>query len=828
MARGECMSLLSLLTDILYVGHSLVGPNLPALVQGALIRQGDPAAIVQAHVINGASLRYNWDNADDAEGVNARARLETGVDVLILSESVPLAEQIAWNDTVGQIVAFGGLARAANPDTRIFIYEAWHSLKSGPGTVIEGDAGAGAPWRARIDADAAVWRDLAAAASTRIGGAPVQVIPAGQAMARLSDAIDAGDVPGFDSITQFFADDIHPNGKGLYFLALVHAASIDGKDPRDLPPLLTRTWQNRDSVISDGLARVLQRIAHDVVQSAPVVAAGPAPDAPDLIAEETLVPATQVAAIDAQLPPTLTPVTNPALSLGLAGVNDWSVQQPFLDVMKTARVWTGHLQGQWGGFEYDRLVAEGFIDAQGWPLAIPPNVSGLSTLILTQLPEDAFGVAGDYVLTYQGTGTLIVEGRATDVQPSPGRITFAFTPGEGSVVLTLTATDATDPVRGIRVVRADRADLLATGAIFNPDWIARLRGAQGLRFMDWMATNNATLSTPADRPKPGDATYARNGVPIEIMVALANQLQADPWFTIPHLADDALVRLYATTVRDTLAPDLRATVEFSNEVWNWQFAQAAWADAQGLDRWGQKDTWVQYYALRASQVADIWTQVYGDQAPTRLRRVIATQTGWYGLEDQILNAPLVIAEGRPAPATHFDAYAVTGYFSALLGSEGKRDAVLDWLAQSQTADPARPYDLAVTLAAAELRDGATTGDPTDSLKQVLTELLPYHADIAKRAGLDLVMYEGGTHVVGYGALVDDAALTAFFNHLNYSPEMGALYGDLLAGWAAVSDAPFNAFVDVATPDKWGSWGALRHLGDDSPRWRSLATGCGGC
>jgi hypothetical protein len=817
------MSLLSLLTDVLFVGHSLVGPNLPALVEGALIRQGDASAVVQAQVINGASLRYNWDNPDEAEDVNAHGVLANGVDVLILTEAVPLAEQLRWNDTVGQIAAFGGLAREANPETRIYLYETWHSLKSGADTVIDGDAGAGVPWRERIDADAAVWRDLATAASARLDGAPVQIIPAGQAMGRLSDAIEAGAVPGHDSIAQFFVDDLHPNGKGLYFLALVHAAMIDGKDPKGLPPLLTRTWQNRDAVISDGLARALQRVARDAVQAAPVIVATPAPDTADLIAEDTL-----ASVPDAAQPTPLTKVTNPALSFGLAGVNDWSVQQPFLDVMKTARVWTGHLADQWGGFEYDRLVAEGFIDAQGWPRGIPPGVTGLSTLILTQLPADAVGVAGDYVLTYQGTGTLVVEGRATDVQASPGRITFAYTPGEGSVVLTLTATDAADPVRGIRVVRADRADLLATGAIFNPDWLARLRGVQGVRFMDWMATNNSTLSSADDRPEPDDATYTRNGVPVEVMVALANELQADPWFTIPHLADDALVRLYARTVRDTLAPDLQASVEFSNEVWNWQFAQATWAEEQGQARWGQPDTWVQFYALRASEVADIWADVFAEQAPTRLRRVIATQTGWYGLEDQILNAPLVIAEGAAAPATHFDAYAVTGYFSALLGSDAKRDALQDWIAQSRAADPEQPYALAVTLAAAELRDGATTGDATDSLKQVLTEMLPYHAKVARDHRLDLVMYEGGTHVVGYGAQVDDADLTAFFNHLNYSPEMAALYDALMAGWAKISDAPFNAFVDVSAPDKWGSWGALRHLGDENPRWQALAAGCGAC
>lgn len=90
------------------------------------------------------------------------------------------------------------------------------------------------------------------------------------------------------------------------------------------------------------------------------------------------------------------------------------------------------------------------------------------------------------------------------------------------------------------------------------------------------------------------------------------------------------------------------------------------------------------------------------------------------------------------------------------------------------------------------------------------------------------MYEGGSHVVGYGPVMEDAELTGFFQQLNYAPEMGALYDRLLKGWSALTDAPFNAFVDVYRPGKWGSWGALRHLGDDNPRWQALAKGCHGC
>ena len=35
------------------------------------------------------------------------------------------------------------------------------------------------------------------------------------------------------------------------------------------------------------------------------------------------------------------------LAYGLNGVTDWTVQQAFLDVFKTARTWHGHTESQW-------------------------------------------------------------------------------------------------------------------------------------------------------------------------------------------------------------------------------------------------------------------------------------------------------------------------------------------------------------------------------------------------------------------------------------------------------------------------------------------------
>ncbi|PZQ51491.1 MAG: hypothetical protein DI556_04850 [Rhodovulum sulfidophilum] len=508
----------------------------------------------------------------------------------------------------------------------------------------------------------------------------------------------------------------------------------------------------------------------------------------------------------------------PALGMGLSGVVDWSTEQPFIDVMKTARPWVGHLPGQWGGWEHADLARAGALDADGWPRFIPPELGGISTLFLTGQPEAATGLAGRYRLTYEGEGEIALEGRVTRVTRRPGEIRFDYAPGEGFVLLGIRSSDPRGTgayLRNIRVVAERDIDLFEAGAVFNPRWIARIRGIRAARFMDWMDTNDSEQVDWADRPRPGDYTYARVGVPVEVMVALANQLAVDPWFTMPHRATDAYARAFAEYVRDHLDPRRKTYVEWSNEVWNWQFGQTDWALEQARARWGADapgDAFMQYAGLRAAEVARIWTEVFGPRAD-RLTRVVATQTGWLGLEAPLLEAPLYVAEdpgrNRP-PAEAFDAYAVTGYFGNLLGG-AKAPLVRGWLAEGD----------AEAKAVRELRDGALSGEPGDSLEALVGRYWPYQAEVARRHGLELVMYEGGTHVVGTGPAADDTALTDFLIGLNYSEAMGRLYDELLDGWRAAGGTLFNAFVDVAGPSKWGSWGALRHLDDATPRWDAL-------
>lgn len=534
-----------------------------------------------------------------------------------------------------------------------------------------------------------------------------------------------------------------------------------------------------------------------------------------------------------------------ALAMGLAPVRDWSTQQPFLDVFKTARRWIGHRPGQWGGLEFGTLDALGMLDADGWPLRIPSDLGSIGTLILTDMPEESV-LAGRYVLRFDGSGIVEVAGRAQNKRYGEGEVRFDYTPGPGPVEIRIQRSDRRgtgDHVRNIRVAREEDWPALEAGALFRPGWLEMLRGCSSVRFMDWMNTNGSEQGNWDIRPKPGDFSYSRHGVPVEVMVALTHELGCDGWFNIPHLADDTYVRSMAEAVKAQMAPGSRAYVEYSNELWNWQFLQTEWADARGLERWGEQHRVAQFHGMRAAEVARLWSDVFSGADRARLVNVIATQTGWLGLERDILGAPLYVAENpgsnRP-PHEAFDAYAVTGYFGHMLGTEAYVDVLHGWLEESRAAAQAEGaarglsgqalddhiaahrFDLAVQRAVQELRDGSVTGMEGDTLGDLLGRVLPYHAGVAEAHGLDLIMYEGGSHVAGVGAQANDEALTEFFIHLNYTAEMGALYEELLQGWAALTPGAFNHYSDMQAPSKWGSWGALRYPGDANPRWDALA------
>lgn len=626
----------------------------------------------------------------------------------------------------------------------------------------------------------------------------------------------------------FYTDDAPHGTPSLYFLAamVTYAALYDEQPPEGYRP---PTTLHPDIV--DKYAEIAGFIWSQMPQKQALDRALEA--APTAVAEQTEAAPDLPERLPVALPPSgLRPEGVPVLGMGLNGISDWSTQHPFLDHAKTARGWVGHKEGQWGAVSTEELRAGGYLDENGWPVRVPEGVLALESVMFTDQPEAATHLAGSYVLTYEGQGDLKLTGRAKRARYSEGRVEFTYSPGEGLVGMQLTKIDASDPIRNIQVIHTDHLEMYEAGAIFNPAWIAKIEDARSVRFMDWMMTNGSPVISWEDRPRMSDASWTQWGVPIEVMIRLANQIGADPWFTLPHMADDAYIRAFAEQVKAGLDPRLKAHVEFSNEVWNQIFPQARWARDNATELWGESDTgWMQFYGMRAAQVMDIWSDVFGDEAEARLVRVVSTHTGWPGLEEDILRAPLAFLQLGKFPQDSFDAYAVTGYFGYELGTDEWAGRMTQWLNQSEEiavrageAQGLRRVALREFVKKARFEAAiapVTLALQEGSLRELTEEIFPYQAGVARKARLRLIMYEGGTHVTGHGPQVNDERLTDFLTEFNYSPEMAKLYELLLAGWVQAGGTMFNAFVDVAPATKWGSWGALRHLDDQNPRWDML-------
>jgi hypothetical protein len=716
--------------------------------------------------------QWSYDPGPAPWDPDARAFRMAGFDTIVLNvgnwmQAAPPDEDVWGGAPLPPALrlldwADGQMAATAAP--RVLVYEGWAEME---GMIDFPPTRRGlARWHRWQTGGYADWHDDFVERLAEGSGLTVELIPVARILSTLMTE------PPLDALpAEAFFTDAAPHGTPLTYLlaAMVTHATLWGETPPaielspTLPPELAANYP-----------ALAQRLAELAGASPP-----------------------EEAALD------------PGLGINVNGVSDWSSQLPFLDHMKTARPFMGHEDGVFAAWEAPALTAAGHLSPEGWPISLPPGVTMLETFVLTDMPEAARGLAGRYLLSWEGTGEVTVFGRAADIaREGTNALRFAYTPGPGSVAVRVTAVDPADPIRAMTLVREDQAELLAAGAVFNPDWTARIRDLRALRFLGWQAPNGSPETSWDDRPEPSDATWAEpNRVPVEVMVRLANELGADPWFTLPTAADDGYVRAFATYVRDHLDPRLVVHAEWSNELWNWIFPEAAWARDRAQARWGAglpEDAWMQYAGLRAAEVADIWAEVFAAE-PHRLIRVVGVHTGWPGLEGAVLDAPLAVAEGRRPPAESFDAYAVTGYFGASAGSEENAARLRAALAQGGEE------------AAAALLDGIVAAD----LDHWAAQTLPHHARVAAARGLALVAYEGGPHIVGHGAVTQDEALTALFTSYSYTAAMAAHHDRLRDAWAAAGGTLFMAFVDIGRPSRWGSWGALRHPWDRNPRWDAL-------
>ncbi|MBS3936166.1 MAG: hypothetical protein KGZ43_08320 [Sulfuritalea sp.] len=454
--------------------------------------------------------------------------------------------------------------------------------------------------------------------------------------------------------------------------------------------------------------------------------------------------------------------------INLHGVRYWSPTLPFKDVFKQAGPWIPQRAGSdtWNTGEPIDL------DATGWIRSLRPGQEAATVVLLgPHVP------AGRYLLTYDGEGEIFVglDGKIVD---RDGRRLVVEVRPKNSLILKVLKTNPTDPLRNIRLAMPDEARGAETSP-FNPAYLDYLRGFRVLRFMDWANANEKVSAEWAERTTIRHATQQQDrGVALEYMIDLAATLEANPWFNVPHAASDHYVRNMARLIRTRLPRQLKFYLEYSNEVWNGMFPQHQYA-AQEAARHGLRDA-DEFYLQRSLQIFRIFAEEFGGS--DRFVRVLGGQAVHLHRAGRLLS--------RPGLANGIDAYAIAPYFGHDL---------------HRAAQPGSNPDTLMALLAEDL----------EKTRRVIRA----NVELARKAGVVLIAYEGGQHVTNPPDKKD------FCLAANRHPQMEALYARYMDIWEEETQGALMVlFADMSTYGQFGCWGLSEFHGQSlqaAPKLRAV-------
>ena len=488
----------------------------------------------------------------------------------------------------------------------------------------------------------------------------------------------------------------------------------------------------------------------------------------------------------------VSPTANARLGINLAGIVDWSTEFPFVDLFKQSRAW--FVEGKEPA-SLDLKNSGLQIDAEGWVSQLPLGM--VASTIISSLDNGHFP-SGDYVILYEGEGEIQIPHHSVQ-SAKTGRIVINVNGQKGAFRLDIIKTNPQNYLKNIRVI-PKQLEATYQKNPWNPDFLSRWQGVACIRFMDFMATNNSPQVNWNDRPQPKDASYGSKGVPLELMIDLANRLNTEPWFGLPHQANDDYIKQFASTVKASLNPHLRAWVEYSNEVWNGGFEQNAYAAKQGLRLKLAPQAWeaaCKYTAYRSVQIFNIWQQVFGlDKVDkhTHFVRVLAAQAAYSGVAEQVLSFEQA--------AKQSDVLAIAPYINFSV-SPNADDGITDKIVANWSLDKLFDHLSKVIM-------------------PMTVQWIQSNKKVADQYGLKLVAYEAGQHLVGVAGAENNDQLTQLFLKANADARMGELYTQYLNAWANNGGDLLCHYNSVGTWSKWGSWGLLQYYNDKpTPKFKAV-------
>jgi hypothetical protein len=468
-----------------------------------------------------------------------------------------------------------------------------------------------------------------------------------------------------------------------------------------------------------------------------------------------------------------------ALGTNIGGVNWWNNSRSHANL-----ILGNHWQAAYkDGPLFD--VTPDLLTADGWMKPMPSGARAFLTLSHPNFHNRNVEI----ICRYDGKADFDVVNLSMISDEHPGKGSYRFrwqtlAPSEDptaptNIFLEIKNIDPVNPIRNIDCREAGMDPKLR----FNPEFIDSLRGYKVIRYLAGMNQSQVPTLTWAARKQVTNASVETDdGMPVEDLVAMANEAHVSPWFILPWQADDDYQRRFAAYVHANLDPTLVAHVELANEVWNYSTAIATRVQNEGVALKLSSNPYealFRRYGQRLTEVMKIWTATYKDR-PKSLVRIVATQAVNPDTSEMVLS--------YADTAKWVDALAIAPYFgfdTTQYPSNRDTTRFFEWL------------DTDIDLA-------------LDRVKQ-------QHA-VADSYDLRLITYEAGQHLV----LPNDVAL---LKSLNRDPRMETAYRRYIDGWRDRVGDMMVLMQDITPIGGAGAWGLREYLGqplDQAPKARAVA------
>ncbi len=463
------------------------------------------------------------------------------------------------------------------------------------------------------------------------------------------------------------------------------------------------------------------------------------------------------------------PVTPTAIGINLGGISHFSTQRAFAN-LAIGSFWLEAGPTHYVDFPKSGLTPDGGI------AKLPDGETAILGLALPDTGPQGVTIG----CTWAGQGTVAMTRDTVIVKQSANSLQFRWTNdwrNPTSIDFRVSAVNPQDPIRQIDC----RETTTPRSAVFDPAFVAALRGFKVIRFMDWQRTNDNEVESWATRNQPGSILLAQgDGIAVEHMLALANELGADPWFCMSWNADAGYIEHFAQYVHDHLPPGRHVYVETSNEVWNTAFDATKQASAEGQAEGLSTNPGLAAlyrYAEKTTQVMTIWSRIFADR-PASLIRVAASQQDVPFKSDSVL--------GFRDTAAHVDALATSAYFGDIM-HEGVTDNLDEaFLRLNRRVD------------------------------QTIAQAIDNKA-VARKYGKIYVAYEAGQAVViPYNM--------PFLQQIERDPRMYGIYRKFLAEWRHRVGGVLTLFNNVGEIKESGAWGLQEHSGQpltEAPKLRAV-------